>query len=70
MYSTRCPDCSKGFSRKDAMLRHFKQKHNVSFNTTVSEGALPPPPPPPPPQGALSPPPPPQRALPELVPSQ
>ncbi|XP_060588538.1 uncharacterized protein LOC132743954 [Ruditapes philippinarum] len=60
MYSTQCPDCYKGFSRKDAMLRHFKQKHNVSVNTTVQEGA----PPPPPPQGALPPPPPPQGELP------
>ena len=69
MYSTQCPDCYKGFSRRDAMLRHFKQKRIV--NTTVSEGALTPPefrahmPPPPPPQGVISPahsPPPPQDA--------
>ncbi len=28
MYSTKCPDCNQEYSRKDAMLRHQRQKHS------------------------------------------
>ena len=69
MFSAQCPDCYKEYSRKDAMLRHFKQKHNSSNRilpegVPPTQGTSPPPPqgvpPPPPPQGVPPPPPPPQ----------
>ncbi|WAR06294.1 hypothetical protein MAR_021663 [Mya arenaria] len=71
----KCPECNQDYSRKDTMLRHFKQKLSVSSPPSPppppTQGAPPPPPPPPhlgallpqppppPPQGAPPPPPPP-----------
>ncbi|WAR11149.1 LOW QUALITY PROTEIN: hypothetical protein MAR_036225 [Mya arenaria] len=62
MYSTRCQDCHRDFSRKDVMLRHRRNIHGEIIKSyPKGSKAHPPPPPPtsPPPPPPTSPPPPP-----------
>ena len=83
MDSTTCPKCLVSFSRKDVMLRHYRNKHGTTQPYPQSTDAYPPPPPPqeevippPPPQeGNISPPPPPppqeeENISPPLVPEE
>jgi hypothetical protein len=47
--SSTCPECEMEFSRRDAMLRHKRNKHGTTRPYPQSSDAYPPPPPPPPP---------------------
>ncbi|WAR23034.1 hypothetical protein MAR_036703 [Mya arenaria] len=57
MHSANCPHCDQCFSRRDAMLRHQKHKHNAEEleQKIVFNEASPPPPPPPPEENKISP---------------
>ncbi|CAG2214066.1 unnamed protein product [Mytilus edulis] len=61
--SNTCPVCKIGFSRKDNMLRHHRNKHGISQSYLQSNGvypqSIPSPPPPPQKEDSMSPPPPP-----------
>ena len=62
--SSTCPMCEMEFSRRDAMLRHKRNKHGTN-HPYPQQQQPPPPPPPPPPLTPLTkpptPPPPPMR---------
>jgi hypothetical protein len=45
--SATCPECDMEFSRKDAMLRHKRNRHGTTQPYPQSSQAYPPPPPPP-----------------------
>ena len=56
--SSTCPECEMEFSRRDAMLRHKRNKHGTTHPYPQSSDAYPPPPPPPPMTPPPTPPPP------------
>ncbi len=58
MMSATCPECDMEFSRKDALLRHKRNRHGTTQSYPQSSDAYPPnsqvyPPPKPPPQVVL-----------------
>jgi hypothetical protein len=58
MMSATCPECDMEFSRKDALLRHKRNRHGITQSYPQNSDAFPPnsqiyPPPKPPPQVVL-----------------
>jgi len=62
MDNNSCPLCNIQYSRKDVMMRHYRNKHGTTHSYQQNTHTYPPPPhslPPPPPPHTPSPPPPP-----------